>query len=150
MSRRKVKPDGLSLRQRLNANFMRALEADFEAYGAEVIEQLRRNHTKTYSEIVAKLISPLPEAPKENDLCNAQSSRDLGKLLLLNVGLPDPTDEQIDAATIANDVFIARLEKIRDEAGWASDKDDNGPDVLSQGESCSYPADRRRGARPGG
>src|SRR5262249_60715517 len=51
-----------------------------------------------------------------NDLRNAKSSQDLGRLLLLSVGLNAPSPADILAAVEANDLFITRLEEIRDAA----------------------------------
>jgi hypothetical protein len=46
---------------------------------------------------------------------DAQSMSDIGERLLRSVGLPNPSAEAISAAIEANDVFVARLEAIRDE-----------------------------------
>jgi len=48
------------------------------------------------------------------DLRNAQSSRDLGRLLLVSVGLLAPSDDEISMAVEANDRFVETLERIRD------------------------------------
>ena len=50
------------------------------------------------------------------DLRNAKSSQDLGRLLLISVGLDAPSAADISAAVEANDRFIMRLEEIRDKA----------------------------------
>ncbi len=42
--------------------------------------------------------------------------QDIGRKLLQSVGFASPDDVSIQAAIEANDVFIARLEAIRDRA----------------------------------
>jgi hypothetical protein len=42
--------------------------------------------------------------------------QDIGRKLLQSIGLPEPTDEQIEAAIETNDKFIARLEQIARDA----------------------------------
>jgi hypothetical protein len=44
----------------------------------------------------------------------AQSMQDIGKRLLISVGLPEPTQAAIQLAVEANDAFVSRLEAIRD------------------------------------
>ena len=46
---------------------------------------------------------------------NAQSMNDIGKRLLISIGLAEPPAEAINAAIQANDAFVSRLEAIRDE-----------------------------------
>jgi hypothetical protein len=59
----------------------------------------------------------MPEPlPAPEDFSTAQSMQDIGRKLLLSIGLSEPTDEQIEAAILANDRFIAKLEAIRDRA----------------------------------
>jgi hypothetical protein len=49
-----------------------------------------------------------------NDLDNAQSAEQLACLLLQSVGLDPPfTDQEIEKATVANDVFVVALERIK-------------------------------------
>jgi hypothetical protein len=45
----------------------------------------------------------------------AHSMHDIGQRLLISVGLAQPSQQAIDAAIEANNVFVARLEAIRDE-----------------------------------
>jgi hypothetical protein len=40
---------------------------------------------------------------------------DIGQRLLISVGLAQPSQQAIDAAIEANNVFVARLEAIREE-----------------------------------
>jgi hypothetical protein len=42
--------------------------------------------------------------------------QDIGRKLLQSVGLPNPTDADIAAAIELNDIFVAKLERIRAEA----------------------------------
>jgi hypothetical protein len=50
------------------------------------------------------------------DWNTAQSMQDIGRKLLQSVGFSEPDDVSVQAAIEANDVFIARLEAIRDAA----------------------------------
>jgi hypothetical protein len=45
----------------------------------------------------------------------AHSMHDIGQRLLISVGLAQPSQQAIDAAIEANNVFVARLEAIREE-----------------------------------
>jgi hypothetical protein len=45
----------------------------------------------------------------------ANSMQDIGQRLLISVGLAQPSQQAIDAAIEANNVFVARLEAIREE-----------------------------------
>jgi len=103
-------------RLRLSAAFLESLEKDFDAHREEVIEALRRESPKAYAELLGRLIQTT-DAPTENSFANANSMRDIGLRLLRSVGVSEPSDEMIDLAVAANDVFIASLEKIRDNAG---------------------------------
>ena len=71
---------------------------------------------------IAKIfgLSKTDEQYNPTDLRNAQSSKDLGRLLLISVGLSSPSDADILAAVEANDTFVATLERIRDEAQASS------------------------------
>jgi hypothetical protein len=62
---------------------------------------------------------------KPQDFSTANSMQDIGRKLLQSVGFREPDDVSIAAAIEANDVFIARLESIRDAAqGLTIDQDD--------------------------
>jgi len=67
---RKPKPNEPSLRDKLSQNFLRAFEADFASYSAEVIEQLRESHPDRYAEVAVKLIASAqpPASIKRNPL----------------------------------------------------------------------------------
>ena len=56
--------------------------------------------------------------PQQNPegLAAANSLQDVGRRLLQQVGLPEPTDEEIERAIEENDKFIRALESIRDRA----------------------------------
>jgi hypothetical protein len=53
---------------------------------------------------------------KPQDFNSAQSMNDIGRKLLQSIGFNEPDDVSIAAAVEANDVFIAKLEQIRDSA----------------------------------
>jgi hypothetical protein len=103
-----------SLRDKLSAAFLEAFQSDFEANGVAPIEQLRLKSPEKYSEIATRLIAA-SEPPSDGfEQCN--SMEEIGVRLLRSVGLHAPTEEQIEAAILANDKFIAKLEAIRDRA----------------------------------
>ena len=52
--------------------------------------------------------------PAKVDYSQANSMQDIGRKLLQSVGFASPDDASIRAAVEANDVFVARLEAIRD------------------------------------
>ena len=59
------------------------------------------------------------------DFSNANSMQDIGRKLLQSVGFASPDDASIQAAIEANDVFVGRLEAIRDAArGLTMDQDE--------------------------
>jgi hypothetical protein len=51
-----------------------------------------------------------------HDWNSAQSMQDIGRKLLQSVGLQNPSDADVELAIKANDVFVAKLERIRAEA----------------------------------
>jgi hypothetical protein len=63
--------------------------------------------------------------PNKLDFATANSMQDIGRKLLQSVGFASPDDASIQAAIEANDVFIERLEAIRDSAqGLTIDQDE--------------------------
>jgi hypothetical protein len=50
------------------------------------------------------------------DFSTTQSMHDIGKKLLQSVGYAAPSDADIELAIHANDIFVAKLERIRDSA----------------------------------
>jgi len=110
MRTKKPKAAEPSLRDKLSQNFLRAFEADFASYGAEVIEKLRESHPDRYAEVAVKLIASAQ--PPAGLFDKAQSFEDIGAGLLKSVGLSDPTPEQIEAAITENDRFVTALQLI--------------------------------------
>jgi hypothetical protein len=112
--KRKTKSEP-SLRDKLSAAYLEAFQKDFEANGVAVIEALRLKSPEKYSEIAARLIAATEPLEKlDKNLGN--SMKEIGCRLLQGVGLIEPSDEQIEEAIAANDVFVATLEAIRDRA----------------------------------
>jgi hypothetical protein len=114
---RKPKPTEPSLRDKLSASFMKAFEADFQTYGAEVIEQLREKHPDRYVEVAARLIATLE--PKSDSWDDCQSWEDMGNKLLRSAGVEDPdriTPDMIARALEANNRFVDELAQIAQEA----------------------------------
>lgn len=99
-----------SVRDQLSADFIEALAADWKQFGPGVIVAMREESPVKYSELVARLI-PLETIPAD-PFANAQSQQDIGKKLLEQVGLTQPRQDQIEAATDKNIRFISDLEAI--------------------------------------
>jgi hypothetical protein len=114
MKTRKPKTSEPSLRDKLSRNFLEALEADFRAYGVTVLERMRESSPERYCELAGKLIMSAEPQPDGFEQCN--SMEEIGLKLLKSVGVDEEaaTDDMIEAAIVANDKFIARLEAIRD------------------------------------
>jgi hypothetical protein len=111
MKPKKSKGTEPSLRDKLSAKFMKDFEADFAANGAAVIAELRTKSPEKYAEIASRLIAQT-EPPNPNDLSNAKTMHDVGRMLLQGVGLHDPSDQQIEAAMAANNRLMSELEMI--------------------------------------
>jgi hypothetical protein len=116
MKPRKTKSGEPSLRERLSQKFLEALEADFQAYGTTVLEKMRESHPERYAELAAKMIMTAEPPQPAKGLAAANSMQEVGRILLQQVGLPEPTDEEIEEAIKANDVFLAQLEAIKNRA----------------------------------
>jgi hypothetical protein len=101
-------------RLRLSAAFLESLEKDFQEHRDEVIAALRKESPKAYAELLGRLVQTA-DPPTENSFAKCDSLREIGHRLLVSVGVSEPTDEMIDLACAANDVFVASLEKIRDD-----------------------------------
>ena len=115
MSRtRKVsKASGIDPRQKLTGDFVTALQADWQLHGQEIIEALRTQNPVKYAEIVSRLAVPEP-MPAPDDFSQCHSQADIGKMLLVQVGVPEDamTDSMIEQAAEANEAFLDRLEMI--------------------------------------
>src|SRR5262245_60932565 len=110
MKARKPKSSEPSLRDKLSAKFMKDFEADFAANGADVIAELRTKSPEKYAEIAARLIAQAE--PPSGVFDKAQNMDDIGRGLLAQVGLHDPSETQIQMAIAANDRLVAELEQI--------------------------------------
>ena len=100
----------LDLRQKLTADFVAALQADWDEHGKEIIEALRTKAPTKYAEIVSRLVTPEPMPA--DPYANIQSLQDIGRALLKQVGLSENqiTDEMADRAAAANGVLAETLE----------------------------------------
>src|SRR5262249_35300360 len=103
-----------SLRDKLSASFVDSVMTDWEKNRDTAISELRQTDIVKYCELVSKLISP-PSAPA-SPYASAQSVRDVGRLLMQQVGA-DPemvTDEMADEAVAANLKLIETLQTIKE------------------------------------
>jgi hypothetical protein len=65
----------------------------------------------------ARILNIIPdESAKPIDFAQTKSMQDIGRKLLQSVGFASPDDVSVAAAIEANDLFIAKLEAIRDSA----------------------------------
>jgi hypothetical protein len=112
MKPRKPKPLEPSLRDRLSVNFISAFEADFEAHGVSVIQQLRQKSPEKYAEIASRLIAATE--PAGDDFRQCRSMEEISIALLKKVGCNEfeITDDMLKQALEANDRFIDRLQAI--------------------------------------
>src|SRR5262245_31613126 len=106
----KASEPSLSLRDKLSAKFMKDFEADFADNGAVVIAELRTKSPEKYAEIAARLIASAE--PPSGVFTEAKSMDDIGIGLLKQVGLTDPSEQQIEAALALHNRFITELEQI--------------------------------------
>ena len=118
---RKSKPKSTPL-DRLSANFLAALDQDFQAHGIEAIQKLREESPAKYSEVASRLILS-SEPTEESDIGKAKTREELACMLLKSAGLEGkPSKRQLAAAAKANDQFTKRLERIagvvKDDSGW--------------------------------
>jgi hypothetical protein len=109
--KRKSKANGPSLRDKLSANFMKAFESDFATNGVDVIAELREKYPDRYAAIATQLIAAA-EPPGGNEYDQAKSMDDIGRIHLRQMGITDPTEQQIEAALAAHNMFISELEII--------------------------------------
>ena len=108
-TRKTSKASGNDPRQKLTGDFVTALQADWQLHGEEIIEALRTQNPVKYAEIVSRLAAPEPD-----DYSQCHSQADIGKKLLVQVGVPEDamTDSMIEQAAEANEAFVDRLEMI--------------------------------------
>jgi hypothetical protein len=92
------------------------LQKDFEKHREQVIEALRKESPRAYSELVARLIAA-SDPPAEGSFKDANSMEDIGRRLLKSVGLSEPDEAAIQAAIEANDTFVTRLQAIAEASG---------------------------------
>jgi hypothetical protein len=124
---RRVKPIIERVRElqaEANARLQPKLDLSRERVGkrldlaSQIAEQERNAQGIVASELgIAKVFHHMndPE-PNKLDFATAKSMTDIGRKLLQSVGFASPDDASIQEAIEANDVFIARLEAIRDGA----------------------------------
>jgi hypothetical protein len=118
--KREKKPspsDEPSSRDKLSHSFVNALEKDWAEHGSVVIEAIRRESPTKYGELIARLV-PMDLSPPASPYARAKSVRDMGRVLLQQVGLDEwfITDGLIDQALAAEEKFIAELQSIATKA----------------------------------
>jgi hypothetical protein len=113
---RNRKSDQPSARDGLASNVIEALAKDFAEHGREAIERIREESPAKYGELVARLIPSDAPVPAPGAYADCNSLRDIGLKLLQQIGLSDPTEDEIAEACAANDTFMATLEAIKARA----------------------------------
>ena len=107
-----------SSRDKLSNSFVEALEKDWAENGSAVIEAIRRENPVKYGELIARLVPMDAILPPAGPYAQAKTVRDVGRVLLREVGLDEwfVTDDLADKAVAANERFIAELEAIKAQA----------------------------------
>ncbi len=101
--------------QKLTTGFVADLQAAWGEHGKEILDKLRTEAPTKFAEILGRLAVAERLSPEKTiDFNEAKSMRDIGLKLLQSVGFRDPDEDSIQAALQANDIFIAKLEAIRD------------------------------------
>jgi hypothetical protein len=112
------KPKEPSLLQQLSAP-LRDFVNDFKTHGADVLQKVREDNPEKYLELSTKLL-PLVAAlnPGADDFADCNDMRSIGVKLLKSIGCDESslTDDMIKEALEANDIFVDRLQAIRDAA----------------------------------
>ena len=101
-----------STRDKLSSGFVEALEKDWAENGGEVIAQIRLDNPVKYGELIARLIPMDANLSSATDFRQCHSMEDIGRKLLAQVGLDNPTEDQIKVAVAANNQLVATLEAI--------------------------------------
>src|SRR5262245_61632655 len=99
--KRKTKATEPSPLNKLSAKFWQTVQDDFDAHNIDVIKQLREQHIDRYAELISRMIARAEEPSGVFD--KAKSMDDIGRGLLAQVGLTDPSETQIQMAIAAND-----------------------------------------------
>src|SRR5262245_39720581 len=109
--KRKPKQSEPSLRDKLSQSFLKAFENDFADNGVAVIEALREKSPEQYAEIAARLIAATE--PQQEGF-KGKTKEEIGRRLLISAGCDEfeITDEMIQDAIKANDVFVGRVDEI--------------------------------------
>jgi hypothetical protein len=115
---KKPKANEPNLRDKLSGDVLKAFADDFSANGVSVIEKLREKSPEKYVELAAKLIAAAEALPDPSDFASAKSIEDVGRKLLVAVGVNeyDATDDMIEQALKAHKILIKRLEEIAGNA----------------------------------
>ena|SRR5215468_3433072 len=105
------KPKGIE--PSLSQKAMAALEEDFKTHGVDAIKQLRESRPDRYVELCTRGTEASVDGFEQ---CKDMES--IGRRLLKQVGVDEYecTAEMIEQAIAAQDVLIAKLQAIRDEA----------------------------------
>jgi hypothetical protein len=104
------KPD---LRHKLTADFVAALQADWDLHGQEIIQALRTKAPTKYAEIISRFAVPDP-LPDPEGFSACQSMEDIGRKLLESVGLHEDaiTNAMVEQAIECHANLIEQLEQI--------------------------------------
>ncbi len=101
-------------KQKLTTDFVADLQAEWEEHGKEMLEALRSQPAKFIETLARLAVAERLSPPETIDFNETKNMRDIGLKLLQSVGFIEPDEDSIQAALAANDVFIAKLEQIRD------------------------------------
>lgn len=106
-------------RHDLSNDFVRMLSDDWQQNGKAALERVRETDPRGYCELIAKIVPKemliAADNQKKTDTA-PQTSRDIANMLLADLGLTAPSDNDRARALEAYDQMIVELEAIRDEA----------------------------------
>jgi hypothetical protein len=120
---RRVKPIADRVRElqaEANARLQPKIDLSRERVGrrldlaSRIAEEQKNPSAIASSELgIAKVFGHISDQPEaKHDFNSAQSMQDIARKLLQSVGLEHATEDQIEAAILANDKFIDELERI--------------------------------------
>src|SRR5262245_9003531 len=110
MARTAPKPVEPNIRDALTTAFIEQLQADFAEHGKEIIQTVRKESPSKYAELVLRLIPLEPRMLQPDD--KPKNSRDIAEHLLRDVGLFEPSDQDVEEALACYDRMIEALEFI--------------------------------------
>jgi hypothetical protein len=112
---RNRKSDQPSALDSLASRVAEALAKDWAEHGDEVIVRIREEDPVEYRKLIVRLVPQDALVPAPGAYADCNSMADIGRRLLEQVGVIDPSEDQVARAVQVNNEFMGKLEAIRDE-----------------------------------